>query len=207
MLYKDVIVLAAGPSVKQYNLRGLEDCGHVIAVNGASIYQKCDVAFSMDRLVTEYCYPIWRVQGTPEIWVRRGVAKNVVLAKNVVQFEHDGNREGTKMTFEKFKLNGSNSGACAFNLAIQRAFRRVFLLGFDMIRFNKDCDPYWYPAFSWNTAGGTKDGNLKAWGEEFVEIAKQVPPGIQVFNVNHPDTTRINAFPIINFDTFREMTQ
>lgn len=204
-MFEDVILLAAGPSVKEYNLRGLEERGHVIAVNGASIYQKCHVAFTMDRLIAEHCYSLWKIQGVPEIWIRKGVMKNTKPGADVTQFEHDGNRDGTIMSTEHGFLNGSNSGTCAFNLALQRATKRIFMLGYDMIRFNKDCDPYWYPAFHWNTAGGTKDGNLKVWAEEYNDILPQVrAKGVQVFNVNHE--SRIIAFPMISYGKFKEMT-
>lgn len=201
----DVIVLAAGPSVKEYNLRDLEKCGTLIAVNGSSLYTKPHIALTMDRLVAEFCYPIWRTQGVPQIWIRKGIAKNFKPAANTVEFEHDGDAP-KKMTYKPGFLNGSNSGTCAFNLALQLKPHRVFMLGFDMIRFNKHCDPYWYPAFSWNQAGGTKDGNLKVWAEEYVSIAQQVTMlGIEVYNVNH--TTRLNAFPVIPFTEFKRLTK
>lgn len=206
MPYENVIVLAAGPSVLKHNLRDLEQRGHLIAVNGASIYTKPHVAFTMDRLIAQHCFPIWQTQGVPEIWLRRGVAKGVTLTPNTTQFAHDGKDSHLNMTFEHGKLNGSNSGTCAFNLALQRATNRIFLLGFDMIRFNHICDPYWYPAFSWNTAGGTKDGNLREWAEEFDILKKQVPEPVQVYNVNETQTTRLTAFPIISYASFQRMT-
>lgn len=205
----DVIILAAGPSVKEYNLRGLEERGHLIAVNGASIYSKCHMALTMDRLIFEHCLSLWRVQGVPEIWIRKGINKKGPLDNNVTEFVHDGDREGTDMSMQFGHLNGSNSGTCAFNLALQHAIRgtskRIFMLGYDMIRFDKECNPYWYPAFEWNKAGGTKDGNLKAWAEEYFRIVPQVQKlGVQVYNVNH--TTRLNMFPVISYDKFRSMT-
>lgn len=207
-MHDDVIVLAAGPSVKKYNLRDLDQRGRVIAVNGASIYTKCHIAFTMDRLIYEHCHPIWQVQGVPEIFIRKGIAKGVKPGPNVTQFEHDGNREGTTMSWVAGALNGSNSGTCAFNLAVQRAVmgntKRVFLLGFDLQRFDPDCNPYWYPAFEWNKAGGTKDGNLKVWAEEYNRIAPQVLKHVQVFNVNHD--SRLTAFPTITYDDFKSKT-
>lgn len=208
-MHDDVIVLAAGPSVKQYNLRGLEDRGLLIAVNGAAIYQKCHVALTMDRKVAEFGYPIWQVQGVPEIWLRSCIAKNIKPDKNVTLFLHDGARDGTDMSMVPGTLNGSNSGTCAFNLALQRAVtgntKRVFLLGYDMQRFDKDCNPYWYPAFEWNKAGGTKDGNLKVWAEEYNLLVPQVQKlGVQVFNVNHD--SRLKAFPTITYDEFKKRT-
>lgn len=203
----DIIVLAAGPSVKEYNIRGLEQRGHLIAVNGSALYTKPHVALTMDRLIAEFCYPIWKVQGVPEIWIRKGVMKNTKPGPDVTLFEHDGQRHGTEMSITHGYLNGSNSGTCAFNLALQRATinsGRIFMLGFDMIRFNKNCDPYWYPAFEWNKAGGTKDGNLKVWAEEYFEIAKQIPLNVKVYNVNHE--SRLKVFPTISYEKFRSMT-
>jgi hypothetical protein len=208
-VHDDIIVLAAGPSVKEYNLRDLDQRGHVIAVNGASIYSRCHVAFTMDRLIAEHCYPIWKVQGAPEMWIRKGVMKNTKPGPEVMQFSHDGNRDGTVMSMEHGFLNGSNSGTCAFNLALQRAVKgntkRIFLLGYDMQRFDKDCNPYWYPAFDWNKAGGTKDGNLKVWAEEYLKIAPQAERmGVKVYNVNH--ASRLTAFQTISFADFKGKT-
>lgn len=205
---RNIIVLAAGPSVADYNIRGLEERGLLIAVNGAGLYTKPDVAFTMDRLVAELCVPVWRVQGVPSIWVREGIGKNF-STDGLMQFKHDGNCP-THMTLAAGYLNGSNSGTCALNLAYQIASaggKRVFLLGFDMKRGDKPTHiAYWYPPYAWNTYGSAKDGKLREWAREFEDISKQFELNqIEVFNVNH--RSAIESFPQISYAKFKEMTK
>lgn len=202
-MHDTVILLASGPSVKQYNLRNLESRGTLIAISGAALYVKPHIAFTMDRLVAELCYPLWLIQGVPRILIRECIVKNFKVEPHSTQlFQHDG--PATQMTLAPGKLNGSNTGACALNLAYQMTPRRVFLLGYDMQRGPLN-EPYWHPPYPWNTAGAAKNGKLAEWALEFREIARQFRAcGIQVFNVNH--RSKIDAFQTISFDSFEKMT-
>jgi hypothetical protein len=199
----DVIVLASGCSVADYNLRDLETRGTLIAVSGAALYVKPHIALSMDRRVAEYCYPMWRNQGVPEIWLRSCIARNFTPAKDTRMFTHDIDNP-TSMSLTKGFLNGSNTGTCALNLALQLQPKRIFLLGFDMQRGDKN-EPYWHPPYPWNTEGGTKSGKLKEWSREFVSIASQCKmAGVVVSNVNH--RSLITAFPVVDYARFRKVT-
>lgn len=207
MLNDTIILLAAGPSVRQYNIRGLEERGHLIAINGAALYSKPHTAFSMDRKASEFCYSTWCVQGVPRIYLRACTIKSIEPGPNVTLFQHDG--PDTKMTLGENALNGSNSGTCALNLAYQLAcrkgYKRAFLLGFDMQR-DEEARPYWFPPYEWNPSGSVKKGTYAAWAKEFDEIAVQFKEiNVEVFNVNH--RSLIQAFTTITFDRFREMTK
>lgn len=198
----DVIILASGPSVREYNLRDLEMRGALIAINGAALYTKPAVALTMDRLVAEYCVPLWRIQGVPAIWIRKGIAKNFSPI-GCMEFEHEGNTP-TFMTPRMDKLNGSNSSTCALNLALQLSPRRVYLLGLDMQR-GDDNLPYWHPPYPWNTTGAAKNRKLAEWAQEFADIKKQFDiHRIEIINVNH--RSKITAFPVIAYDEFRRRT-
>lgn len=198
----DVIVLASGWSVSQYNLRGLEDRGMLIAVNDSAIYTKPLVAFTMDRLWIEGRLPLLRVQRPPYVLVRKGVLKNSEPPSWLTEFAHDG--MVTEMSSLKGQLNGANSGACALNLAFQLSPRRVFLLGFDMQRGPKQ-EPYWYPPYPWAPAGATKKGKYVDWVKDFYVMARQFEDaGIEVFNVNNH--SMITAFKTISFDQFTLLT-
>lgn len=200
----DVIILAGGPSVRRYNLHDLEQRGTLIAISGAALLTKPHIAFTMDRLVAEYCYPQWRVQGVPSVYIRECVVKNFKPGPEVKLFQHDG--PATSMSLAEYKLNGSNSGSCALNLAFQRLPKQVFLLGYDMQR-DRGGHPYWHPPYPWNTAGAAKSGRLAEWAKEFDVIAPQFEAaGIKVYNVNDWKTTRITAFPIISFAEFQRLT-
>lgn len=209
-MVNEVIVLAAGPSVRDYNLRDLERRGILITVNGAGLYTKPDIALTMDRLVAEYCCPLFRIQGVPKVYIRKGTTQNFDTASlcdgRYVQFEHDGDQPAY-MTPVEGRLNGSNSGTCGLNLAYQMAPKRVFMFGFDMQRGDKNAGdlPYWYPPYPWHLAGAAKNRKFMEWVGEFDEVARQFKAkGIEVFNVNH--RSRIESFPVIGFKDFVGMT-
>lgn len=205
----DVIVLASGPSVQAYNLRDLEMRGKLIALNGAALYVKPHIALTMDRLVAEHCYPLWKIQGIPQIWLRSCIAKNFVPTPDTKLFQHTGSEQEQKthMTLVAGALNGSNSGTCALNLAYTHFPDRLFLLGFDMQRGDKPLSlPYWHPPYPWNTTGAPKNGKLGEWAREYEEISAQFKhQGTEVFNVNH--RSRVEAFPIISYKDFERMTR
>lgn len=203
----DIILLAAGPSVKEYNIRGLERRGHLISINGAALYTKPQIAFSMDRKASEFCYKMWCIQGIPQIYLRACTIKNIKPGAHVTLFQHDG--PNTVMTVADNALNGSNSGTCALNLAYQLAckqgFTRVFLVGYDMQR-GEGNEPYWFPSYEWNPNGSVKNGTYAAWAEEIDEIARQfLAINVEVFNVNH--RSLITAFPTLSYKEFLELTK
>lgn len=203
---RDLVLLASGPSVREYNLRGLETRGHLVGVSGSAMYAKVAVALTMDRLVAEYCYPIWKIQGVPDIWIRRSEARNLGVLHSNVHLFANSNAKHALMTMEADTLNGDNSGMCALNYALQRRPERVFLLGFDMARIAPKDSPYWHPAYPWNPAGGSTDRRLAEWAEEFQLASTAFKAfGIEVYNVNH--RSRITAFPVISFKDFLEMTK
>lgn len=206
-MVSSVILLASGPSVREYNLRDLDQRGNLIALNGAALYVKPAAALTMDRLVAEFCCPLWKIQGVPSVWIRKGITQNFDPAtlSRYMQFEHDGD-DPTHMTPFHGRLNGSNSGTCALNLAFQVKPERVFLLGYDMQRGELPLNlPYWHPPYAWNTAGAAKNGKLAEWAREFDIIAQQFKKaGIEVFNVNH--RSLIESFTKISYKEFLRMT-
>lgn len=203
---RSVIVLAGGASVMEYRLRDIEQRGCLIAVNDAALFTKCHAAFTMDRLWLEGRQLMLKALSPPEVWYRKGTPKNFTPPLMWNAFTHD---EGypTLMTPEHGKLNGSNSGTCAVNLAFQRKPERVFLLGFDMQRGPKG-EKHWYPDYPWanDEKSGTKRGTYNDWAQEFADIALQFQKErIEVFNVNH--RSLIEAFKVISFDEFLRMTK
>jgi hypothetical protein len=201
----DIIVLAGGASVRAYNLRGLHTHGELIAVNDSALYTQCDVALTMDRVWLEWRRDMLRLLDPPSIWYRKGTDKNISVPKYWHAFEHDG-AAATEMTLKAWKLNGSNSGTCAVNLAFQnvRPGGRVFLLGFDMQR-GEDGAKHWYPDYSWAENRGTAKSTYETWAHEFRAIAKQFRRAeIEIYNVNH--RSLITALPVIPFSRFEVMT-
>lgn len=202
---RDVIVLAGGASVMGYNIRGIDQRGHLIAVNDSAIYTKCHVAFTMDRLWIEGRQLLLKTLEPPQIWYRKGTPKNFVPPANWIGFEHSEDFPSL-LTRQEGKLNGSNSGTCAVNLAFQLKPERVFLFGFDMQR-GPNKEKHWYPPYPWDSGEkyGTKAGNYTDWAGEFQEIARQFEEArIKVFNVSR--RSLITSFPRIEYTDFLRMT-
>lgn len=210
---RDIIVLAGGSSVSEYRLRCIEDRGFLIAVNDAALYTKCDVAFTMDRLWLEGRQLLLKVLNPPSIWFRKGTPKNFLPPLDWKAFVHDAGYP-TLMTKQEGKLNGSNSGTCAVNLAFQRAINcrnqqigsRVFLFGFDMQRGPRG-EKHWYPDYPWADAehSGTKVGTYIDWANEFEDIYRQFKTEqLEIYNVSH--RSLIGAIPKISFGEFLRIT-
>lgn len=218
-MFYDTIVIAGGWSVGQYDRDKL--CDQLqkpgvssVGVNDSAILLPCRYALSMDRLWTEGRWIQVRLKYEMDrVWIRKGVVKNMILPAGVHQFEHDGDCK--TLTTEHGKLNGSNSGTCAVNLAYQWCYnsvglqgaarasnRRVFLFGFDM-QDGPNGEKHWYPNYPWRPNGATKPGNFRQWAGEFEDIAaKFAAIGVPVFNVNH--RSAITSIPKITFDQFME---
>lgn len=207
---RDIIVLAGGPSVAEYNLRWMSKYGILISVNDAALFTRPQIAFSMDRLWAEHRYKLLLTLGVPEIWLREGCDRNFSINKsNTTIFDnlqHDttGNRVLT-LSRKSRLLHGSNSGVCAINLAYTMRPDRVFLLGFDMQRGDNG-EPYWYPEYPWRPNGATKPAKYVEWSREFDEIARQFDEeNIPVYNVNH--RSKIESFHTITFLQFRTIME
>jgi hypothetical protein len=204
---RDIVVIAGGWSVSQYDRVKLEYRIHkgqaVIGVNdSALLISGCTHALSMDRLWTEGRWGrVEKIFPHQSVYIRKGVAKNFTLPPEVNQFE---NSIDTTMTTERGRLNGSNSGTCAVNLALQLALcqniYRVFLLGFDM-QDGPDGQKHWYPPYPWRPQGATKKGNFSAWAKEFKDIKDKFEQHqVRLINVNH--RTQIKDVPCITFEEF-----
>lgn len=205
----DIVVIGGGWSVGQYDMKAL--CTRLnrsvsIGVNDAALLvPDCDYALSMDRLWTEGRWPqVQDLFAHDQVYIRKGVVKNFVLPPGVNQFEHIN--DGFTLASEPDKLNGSNSGTCAINLAWQWArrdnFAKVFLLGFDM-QSGPNGEHHWYPNYPWRPNGATKKGNFNQWAREFWAINEKFKTfGITLINVNH--RSAIKDLPTITFEEFVE---
>lgn len=216
-MLEDIIVLGGGWSVSQYNLRDIEKRGFLISCNESAILTKPQIALSMDRLWAEHRFPTLCAQGVPDIYLREGTAKNFIPVANnsivhMFKFSEDyrlavesqraakGEHPDIPMTAEQGRLNGSNSGTMALNLAYQKFAPRVFLLGFDMCK-GPGFESYWHSPYPWAPNGATSPGKYKEWAPEFDFIARQFQKvGTEVFNVNH--RSAIEAFKKISFKEF-----
>lgn len=166
--------------------------GFRIGVNDAAILAPCEALVSMDRLWTENRWEDLLRAPLDEIHLRRSAVQNIEpLPAFVRVFENDH----TSVDFAETRgtLNGTNSGACALNLAYQRRPRRVILFGFDMNR-SPDGRAYWFPDYPWAKPGGsTTAGKYRAWAAEFEVMAAAFrAAGIEVLNAS--PSSAITAF-------------
>ena len=196
----DVTIIGGGWSVRDIDLRRLP--GIVIAVNDSAIYAPVwNVAVSMDRLWTEA--RIGQLERLIEsedpdrlrdVYIRRSALQNLKHITRPWLHAFECDHVSTYFSGAPAVLNGTNSGACALNLAWQMNPSRVFLLGFDMTR-DEQGRAYWYPPYPWSTAAGsTSRGKYDVWSKEFgVAAALFGRIGCKVFNVS--PSSAIKAFP------------
>jgi hypothetical protein len=195
----DVIsILAGGWSAGMIDRARLP--GLVIAVNEAALLAPCRLAVTMDRLWTEARFSsvkALRFHGQLDAFhVRASAARNIDAAGEaewVHVFEND--HTSVDMSDDPGRLNGTNSGVCAINLAFQRRPARIVLFGFDMNR-SPTGDPYWFKPYEWAPGGATKPGKYQAWAAEFRLIARACrAAGIEV----------LNASPVSAIDAFEKV--
>jgi hypothetical protein len=191
-----VLVIAGGPSVAGVDLKALPDSVLIIGVNDAALRApRVDMAVTMDRLWTEARYAELRARALPA-FIRTAALQNI----SAPYYEHchpfDCDHTSSVMSPNLHTLNGTNSGACALNLAYIGHPRRVFLYGFDMARGVRST-PYWYAPYPWRPKGGTGEGTYKQWAGQFdIPAAQFRDAGIEVFNVS--PHSAIKSFPKLN---------
>jgi hypothetical protein len=199
----DIFVIGGGYSVSYVDLAGL--WGIVIGVNDSGLRApRVDRIVSMDRKWTE---GRWYDTGDPALpslcdralptWIRRSAIQNISERPRwLTIFDCDHTRSDFSETPER--LEGTNSGLVAMNLAYQMRPRRIFLLGFDMSRGPKG-EPYWYPPYPWAPAGGTSKGKYREWAHQFTPAYGCCrTAGIRVINVSV--TSAIEIFQRIRPD-------
>ena len=166
-----VTALAGGWSASQVDLAKLP--GTVIAVNDAAYYApRWDICVSMDRMWTENRWRLIEHSTSKLFWLRRCTMKNVSAEHlpHVSLFEND--HTATVMSDEPGRLNGTNSGFCALNLAFHLKPRRLILVGFDMALGPKG-ERHWFPDYPWKNGGGSRQSKLNEWAQQLTNVAEQ----------------------------------
>lgn len=169
-------------------------CGEVIGVNDAAVRAPhVDRIVSMDRLWTEYRWGGLTAMKLPT-WLRKSAVQNMKVEEHwpaLTVFECDN--ASTEFSTDRKRLNGTNSGFCALNLAFQMRPARVFLLGFDMNR-DKFGRAYWHDPYPWSQTGQTTASRYHLWAGQFKSAAAAfAAASIEVFNVS--PQSAIPVFP------------
>lgn len=196
------IIIGGGSTVAEYRHRNLNSAAHVYGINDAALWTDVHTVVTMDRLWFENRWPYLKAMQASDIHIREGCDKNVKDHTATV-FKH---LRTTYLQRERGTLAGSNSGACALNLAYQNSERgdNIFLLGFDMCK-GPNGEPYWYPPYPWALPeGATKPGHFHDWTIELSQFhAQLLIDGINVYNVTH--RSQLMVFPKISFKQMLEM--
>jgi hypothetical protein len=210
---KNVIVIAGGWSVSQYPMEDFRDRATVIGVNESMLLQHCHVGVTMDRLWMENRYPdlkerfyrasILRMEPEPaSVWTRKGTQANIPQSERthrVREFECD--HKSSEMSMLLGRLNGTNSGMCAVNLALQMKPDRIYLLGFDMQK-GPGGEPYYHAPYAWAVPNGaTKKAKYDVWAPQFRRIAHDaIEQHVEIVNVNHH--SKIETFTRYPYERF-----
>jgi hypothetical protein len=90
-----------------------------------------------------------------------------------------------------------STGALAINLAVSLGAAKIYLLGYDLARVGN--------ASHWHNHNPKQiyDFSFRRFIDGFNTVAKNLPQGVQVFNVSN-GTTRLTCFPIMSFEAFKE---
>lgn len=196
----DMTIIGGGWSVARVDLRRLP--GYVIAVNDAALHApRWDAVVSMDRLWAENRLAGLLSTAVGQFWIRENALQNLPALRPLVRaFKCDHTTNTFALT--DGNLNGTNSGACALNLAWQMRPSRLFLLGFDMNR-SPQGQAYWYPPYPW-AGGGISAKKYSGWSRQFGDAARAFKStGCEVFNVN--PLSMVEAFEKISPQEFQRM--
>jgi hypothetical protein len=191
-----IFLIAPGPSCEDYKavIDIIRPHGELIGVNNAGIDYDCPEVVTMDRLWLENSFH--RLKGKRQhlvvresVWTRYKKQHDPSDFSPLVVMPVPMDHEKFHLSLATGKLNGRNSGFCAFNYAVQRVMlslddrdREIYLFGFDM-----DGDAagnrHYHKAYSWSPNTPANCSRYRKWAVDFDE-AKAVTDslGIKVFN-------------------------
>jgi len=196
-----ISVIGAGWSFKEVDHKKVP--GFVIACNDAGLKLRRPVQeiVSMDRLWTEHRWQDLQALAIRS-WLRRSAVQNIDWMGEDWVHIFDCDHTSVEFSRSPERLNGTNTGTCAINLAYIFCLNtvgrmEVFLFGFDMCR-GPNGSPYWYDPYPWAAKnGGTSNGKYLGWAAEFEQIALTLAAQrINVVNVS--EHSKITAFPKIS---------
>lgn len=206
-MHDEAVVLGGGWSVSQlpdYKLvvAQLVERYDVITANDSALFCAPHTIVSMDRLWAEHRIPqiLERYatlrQCPPEIWLR----KDTYPADPAVNFYTCDIADGVPMSETPGVLNGNNSGAVALNVAFQRSYKRVFMLGFDMQQ-GPQKQQHWYD--DWTDHRASTGHMRNHWLPRFESIYKQFAgKGVELINVSCRTAIPREVIPLWNFQKF-----
>lgn len=151
---------------------------------------RIDGAITMDRRWSEAHWPYFREKnGAIKLWMR---PNNVQNLRKLPEWQPDWvtvyqcDYKSWRMSDEHNRLNGTNSGGVALNLAYSFKPRKVYLFGFDYCPSPKGAH-HWFANGETGRVGDypINPNRYRNWAFEFDAVAPQFSErGIEVVNVS-----------------------
>ena len=182
---KHCYVLGSGPSLLGFDFDALPE-GYRIGANRSGWLAKCDALVTVDRnFHKKEAERLENFEGEVHV----AIADNAHILPNVTYWSYARNLEG--LALAPMTLTGSNSGFAALNLAVQKGFTDIALLGFD---FKWDAGrSHFHEGYGQRF---NVDRQLDRWARAFVPVPAQLQRlGITVTNFVGPMGSRVKAFP------------
>ena len=178
-------VIASGPSLIGFDFDELPD-GYRIGANRSGWLAECDALVTVDRNFHR------REQERLEAFegeVHVCITDNALHIPGVTYWEFEHNAPG--LALGQGRLTGSNSGFAALNLAVQKGFTDIALLGFD---FKWDAGrSHFHEGYNQRF---NVDSSLGRWARAFDAVPGQLQDrGVTVTNFVGPMGSRVTAFP------------
>jgi hypothetical protein len=193
-----ISVIASGWSLATIDRTAIP--GYRIGVNDSLWRIPCHAGVTMDRLFLEgRAGEIGRqIALGQSFYYRHGTDKKEIMPEDAIAFDNDHTSiELSKEWSPRCRLNGTNSGVCAINLAYRMQPERVLLWGFDMCR-SPQGDPYYHEPYPWARAqGATSDAKYQDWSKQFARIyAQYAAAGIELVNCSRE--SKITSIPKVD---------
>jgi len=181
---RPLLLIGGGPSLNIWDNTDLRDRGRVVLINDSVRYAKGDVLFSGDAN--------WHRRSFEEISAFKGEEIIITVVDEVKK--HPGPTK-TPVTYVVRKggkgfsadpgylYNFGHSGYGAFNCAILKRAKLIYLLGYDM---NVGHHEQWHPSEVDLDLPKRRHnpGYYSGWAETFNTLSKRIPSDVKVINLN-----------------------
>ena len=190
---QDAYLIGGGPSLTGFDFSRLA---------GSNVIG-CNDAFHLGAEIVTFC-----IFGDPSWWqkvkweLEKFEGRVVTNAPTILPYkvpgllkmlrERDGIHSGSTLGWNY------STGAAAINLATSLGAHRIFLLGYDL--GNAGSKSHWHA----HNGKVTQDYAFKRFMRGFDMVKQHLPEGVEVLNVTD-GTTKLEAFPKINFEVFWEI--
>lgn len=163
-----ISIIGGGWSIGLLGKRRSRIPGRWLGVNDSYLRMSCEFGLTMDRLWLEHRFREVCETGMP-FWARKAACANIEPPHFLTRFDND--HTSTAPSLVDGVLNGTNSGMCAINLALQWRPRRILLWGFDLCRSPHNGRAYWFDDYPWAKPGGaTSSGKYAEWSRQYANM-------------------------------------